>query len=105
MHQRRRHLRFRVHQHVWCSDGAVTFYVRIADASLGGLFLRIPGVEVGRRLRVRFDGPDGEPVDVAMEAVWSGPEARGRLGAGLKILEFACGADGYERFVRAAADR
>ena len=103
MRQRRRHLRFRVHQHVWCSDDTRTFYVRVGDASLGGLFVRAPGIEVGRRLRVCFESPDGERVDVATEAVWSGHEARGRLGVGLKILGFGAGADTYERFVRAAA--
>jgi len=103
--QRRRHDRFRVHQHVWCSDGTSTLYVRASDASLGGLFLRAPGVEVGRVFRLSFAPDGGEEIVAQVRAVWSGPTARGRLGVGLAILGFTSGAESYEGFVRAAASR
>lgn len=103
MRQRRKHERFRVQQHVWCTDGEATFFARAADASLGGLFVRIPGVEVGRVVEVSFALLDGGAVVAEAEVVWSGPKARGRLGVGLAILGFSAGEATYARFVRAAS--
>jgi hypothetical protein len=90
---RRKHRRIPFDRPCWCEGDDVTLYVRIANASEGGSFLRTAiSLEVGRKARLAWYSPEIQDEVVAeVEVVWRSldrPTEPGPRGMGLRFLSF-----------------
>jgi hypothetical protein len=91
--ERRRHRRIPVDRPCWCEGEDLTLYVRLANASEGGSFLRTAvELKVGQRARLAWYSPEIKDEIVAeVEVVWRStdrPEEGGPRGMGLRFLSF-----------------
>lgn len=103
--ERRRHPRVPMSQPCWCESDEVTLYVKIVNASEGGVFLRTATpLEVGSRARLVFFSPDlGDEVVADVEVVRCVEEQPGRRrlpGMGLRFLSFEKNGDRFLDVVR-----
>ena len=91
--ERRRYRRVPFDRPCWCEGDDVTLYVRLANASEGGSFLRTAiSLEVGRKARLAWYSPEIQDEVVAeVEVVWRSadrPAEAGPRGMGLRFLSF-----------------
>ena len=91
--ERRRYRRVPFDRPCWCEGDDLTLYVRLANASEGGSFLRTAiSLEVGRKARLAWYSPEIQDEVVAeVEVVWRSadrPAEAGPRGMGLRFLSF-----------------
>jgi hypothetical protein len=97
---RRRHLRARVRQRIWCEGDHVTLYVQAINAGLGGMFIRAASPLDRGRCRVSFTDLEDGQVIANVEVVWSQTDpSMGEPGMGVRIVGFERGEDSFTRFI------
>jgi len=92
-------------QPCWCESDEVTLYVKIVNASEGGVFLRTATpLEIGRRAKLAFYCPEvGDEVVAEVEVIRRVDESPGtrRLpGMGLRFLCFEKNGDRFLDLLR-----
>jgi len=85
---RRKHRRIPFDRPCWCEGDDLTLYVRFANASHGGAFLRTAiTLDVGQRARLAWYSPELKDEVVAeVEVVWKSSAAP--RGMGLRFVAF-----------------
>jgi len=92
-------------QPCWCESDQATLYVKMVNASEGGVFLRTATpLDVGQRARLVFYSPEvGDEVVAEVEVVRTAAEqfGSGRLpGMGLRFLSFEKNGDRFLHLLR-----
>ncbi|MBI5486881.1 MAG: PilZ domain-containing protein [Deltaproteobacteria bacterium] len=103
--ERRKHRRVPFDRPCWCEGDDVTLYVRFANASEGGSFLRTAiSLDIGRRARLAWYSPEIQDEVVAeVEVVWRSsdrPNEPGPRGMGLRFLSFEKNGDRFLDILR-----
>ncbi len=103
--ERRRHRRIPFDRPCWCEGDELTLYVRFANASDGGAFLRTAiALEIGKRARLAWYSPEIEDEVVAeVEVVWKSTERSGEggpRGMGLRFLAFEKNGERFREVLR-----
>jgi len=104
MECRREHDRIPCDLRCWCESEQTTAYLKMANVSRGGCFIRtaIPFTP-GDHVVVSFTTPGYQAISVEAEVVWAvtTPDMRTTMntGMGLKFLHFVQGEQGFQGWI------